>query len=206
MLTTHATHRHWMRIGIFMLTAAAANLADPALAEEPAEASQRSIAAAIRILNDPAYQSAERKPLQQEQLFRVLAEWFDFKEFSKRALAEKWRGFTEPERLEFVDVFSRFLGAYYLGELQRRYTDERVAVETQEIIGPARARVIISVTWMNRPIPVEIRKLKHHGRWKAYDVSVFGISAVQVYRAQLMQIMRSHSPAELIALVNSRIE
>jgi ABC-type transporter MlaC component len=59
---------------------------------------------------------------------------------------------------------------------------------------------------MDRPIPVEIRKLKTRGRWMAYDVSVFGLSAVQAYRAQLMHLLRSHSPAELIALVNSRMD
>ncbi len=206
MFTTPPTIRRWTRLGIVILTWTAASLAGTALADGPAEASRKSIAAAIRILNDPAYHSAERKPLQQEQLFKVLAEWFDFTEFSKRALADKWRGFTESERHEFVDVFSRFLGKYYLGELQKRYTDERVTVETQEITGPTQARVIATVRWMNRLIPVEIRTLKKDGHWKAYDVSVFGISAVQVYRAQLMQITRSHTPAELIALVTSRIE
>jgi ABC-type transporter MlaC component len=206
MFTSRAARRCWTRIGFFILTWTAASLAGTAGAEGPAEASRKSITAAIRILKDPALRSLEHKPLQQERLFEVLAEWFDFAEFSKRALAEKWGAFTEPERTEFVEAFSRFLGKYYLGELQKRYTDEQVAVDRQEILSPTRARVIATVTWLNRPIPVEIRKLKKHGRWKAYDVSVFGVSAVHVYRAQLMQIMRSHSPAELIALVNSRIE
>ncbi len=178
MFTSRAARRCWTRIGFFILTWTAASLAGTAGAEGPAEASRKSITAAIRILKDPALRSLEHKPLQQERLFEVLAEWFDFAEFSKRALAEKWGAFTEPERTEFVEAFSRFLGKYYLGELQKRYTDEQVAVDRQ----------------------------KKHGRWKAYDVSVFGVSAVHVYRAQLMQIMRSHSPAELIALVNSRIE
>jgi ABC-type transporter MlaC component len=102
--------------------------------------------------------------------------------------------FTESERTEFVDAFSRFLGMYYLGELQKRYAGERVTVERQEITGPTRARVIATVRWMDRPIPVEIRKLKTRGRWMAYDVSVFGISAVQVYRAQLMQICAPTPP------------
>lgn len=206
MFTTQATLRRWTCIGIVVLTWTAVNWTGAAFADGPAEASRKSIAAALRILNDPAFQSAESKPLQQEQLFQVLTEWFDFTEFSKRALAGKWSGFTESEQREFVDAFSRFLGKYYLGELQKRYTDERVTVEAQEIVEPTRARVIATVTWMNRPIPVEIRKLKKHGRWKAYDVSVFGISAVQIYRAQLMHITRSLSPAELIALVNSRTE
>ncbi|MCU0559210.1 MAG: ABC transporter substrate-binding protein [Desulfobacterales bacterium] len=206
MFSEPATILHWPRIGVFLLAWSAASIAGAARAEEPAEASRKGAAAAIRILNDPAYHAAERKTLQQERLFEVLTEWFDFKEFSKRALADQWGAFTESERTQFVDVFSRFLGKYYLGELQRRYAGERVTVERQEIIGPARARVIATVSWMGRPIPVEIRKLKTGGRWMAYDVSVFGLSAVQVYRAQLLHLLRSRSPAELIALVASRID
>lgn len=201
-----ATIRQWTRIGVFILTWASASVTGAALADGPAEASRKSIVAAIHILSDPAYQPVELRPLQQERLFEVLTEWFDFTEFSKRALAEKWGLFTESERTQFIDAFSRFLGKYYLGELQKRYAGERVTVERQEIIGPTRARVIATVRWMDRPIPVEIRKLKTRGRWMAYDVSVFGLSAVQAYRAQLMHLLRSRSPAELIALVNSRMD
>lgn len=206
MFSAPATARRWARIGIVLLAWTAANWPGAAMADGPAEASRKGVAAAIGILNDPTYQSPERKPLQQDRLFEVLTEWFDFTEFSRRALAGKWGSFTDSERTQFVDAFSRFLGKHYLGELQKRYAGERVTVERQEIIGPARARVFATVTWGDRPVPVEIRKLKTRGRWMAYDVSVFGLSAVQVYRAQLMHLLRSRSPAELIVLVNSRID
>jgi len=61
------------------------------------------------------------------------------------------------------------------------------------------------VVWMSRPVPVEVRMLKRTGRWRAYDVSVIGFSAVAIYRAQFREIMRTHSPAQAIALVRSRI-
>lgn len=189
---------------LFLLSAAAARPSAAGAAEGPAEASRKSIAAAIRILEDPAYQGADQKRLQRERLFAELTQWFDFAEFSKRVLADKWNTFTEPERAEFVDAFARFLGMFYLGELQRRYTDERVRIESQEIISPARARVSATLVWMERAIPVEIRKLKSRGRWRAYDLSVFGISAVQIYRAQLAEILRTRSPADVIAIVRAR--
>ncbi len=196
----------WAAVVMFLLSGAAATASAADATDGPAQASRKSIAAAIRILDDPAYQAADQKHLQRERLFAELAQWFDFTEFSKRVLADKWKSFTARERAEFVDAFARFLGMYYLGELQKRYTDERVRIESQEIIGPARARVTATLVWMDRAIPVEIRKLKSHGRWRAYDLSVFGISAVQIYRAQLTDIMRTHSPAQVIALVKSRID
>lgn len=196
----------WAAVLLLLLCSASALPAGAEVADGPAETSRQRIAAAIRILNDPAYQATDQKRLQRERLFAELADWFDFTEFSKRVLAEKWAHFTQRERTEFVDAFARFLGMYYLGELQKRYSDERVRVETQVMTGPTRARVTATLVWRDRAIPVEIRKHRSRGRWRVYDLSVFGISAVQVYRAQLTEIMRTHSPAEVIALVKSRID
>jgi ABC-type transporter MlaC component len=37
-------------------------------------------------------------------------------------------------------------------------------------------------------------------------VSALGISAVQLYREQFQEIMRTQSPAEVIALIKARLE
>ena len=144
--------------------------------------------------------------MQQERLWAVLAEGFDFTEFSKRVLAERWDAFLPAQQTEFVDVFSKFLGNYYLAQLLDHYTNETVTCQGQAMLGPARAVVKADVVWMNRPIPVEVRMLKQAGRWRAYDVSVIGFSAVAIYRAQFREIMRTHSPAQVIALVRSRMD
>jgi len=61
------------------------------------------------------------------------------------------------------------------------------------------------VIWRNREFPVEIRMHASGGNWKAYDVRVIGISAVQIYRDQLQEIMRTHSPAQVIELIRQRL-
>jgi ABC-type transporter MlaC component len=194
------------RIAIVGLGWAILVLGGPAFAAGPVETCRQTIAEGLRILNDPQDRSPERKPLQQERLWAVLAEGFDFTEFSKRVLAEKWAAFLPAQRTEFVDVFSRFLGNYYLAQLLNHYTNATVTCQGQEILGPAQAVVKADVVWMSRPIPVEVRMLKHAGRWRAYDVAVIGFSAVAIYRTQLREIMRTHSPAQVIALVRSRMD
>ena len=206
MLRQALSHLRLARVGIVGLGWAILVLSGPAFAAGPVETCRQTIAEGLRILNDPQGRSPERKPQQQDRLRAVLAEGFDFTEFSKRVLAEKWSAFLPAQRTEFVDVFSKFLGNFYLAQLLKHYTNETMTCQSQEMLGPAQAVVKADVVWMNRPIPVEMRMLKQAGRWKAYDVGVIGFSAVAIYRAQFREIMRTHSPAQVIALVRSRMD
>ena len=179
-------------------------LATAAHGSQPMDDLKKSVDDGLRILQDPHYRPADRKAMQQQQLRQVLFRDFDFWEFSKRVLADQWGLFTDAQRSEFVEVFARFLADHYLARLQERYTDERVVVRGQKITAPGRAVVTSGVIWMNREFPVEVRMHARSGKWRIYDVSVIGISAVQIYRAQFQEIMRTHSPAQVIELIKRR--
>jgi len=159
----------------------------------------------LRILNDPCGQPADCQALRQERLRQVLYRDFDFAEFSKRVLAQKWPLFSEAQRREFVEVFSRFLSEHYLSRLQQHYTNEKVLLHGQTIIAPGRAVVKSGVVWMNREFAVEVRMHAPGGDWKIYDVTVIGFSAVQIYRTQFQHLMRTQSPAQVIALIKSQL-
>jgi ABC-type transporter MlaC component len=62
-----------------------------------------------------------------------------------------------------------------------------------------------NIIWRNREFAVEVRLRTRGENWLIYDLSVLGISAVQVYRAQFQQIMRTQSPAEVIDLIRGRL-
>ncbi|MGE5255142.1 MAG: phospholipid-binding protein MlaC [Hyphomicrobiales bacterium] len=188
------------------MIAAMLALATAAHGSQPIDALRKSIDEGMNILNDPYYQPADRKGLQQLQLRQLLYRDFDFTEFSKWVLADKWTLFTKPQRVEFVEVFSRFLADYYLTRLQEYYHNEKVVLHGQELISPGRAVVRSGVIWKNREFPVEIRMHARGGDWKIYDVCVIGFSAVQIYRAQLREIMRTQSPAQVIELIKQRLE
>jgi ABC-type transporter MlaC component len=189
-----------------LLLAAVLVMAPAANANPPDDAVRQIIEDGRRILKDPYYRPAERKPLQQERLRALLYRDFDFDEFSRRVLANKWALFSPAQREEFVQVFSRFLADFYLSRLQRSYTDETVTVSDQAIIASGKARVRANVIWRNRKLPIEIRLHDRGGNWKMYDLSALGISAVQLYRAQFQEILRTQSPAEVIDLIRGRLQ
>ncbi|UCF90133.1 MAG: ABC transporter substrate-binding protein, partial [Desulfobacterales bacterium] len=174
-------------------------------AEQPIDVLKQNIDQGIRILNDPRYQHLRQKDPQQQRLGKILQRVFDFREFSRLVLATNWHKFNPQQKEEFVEVFAAFLRKYYLGQLQEKYTDEKILYLSQEFIGASKAVVKTSVLWKDLEVPVDIRMLKRDGTWKAYDVLVLGVSAVRNYRAQFQAILLTESPAQVIARLQKKV-
>ncbi len=173
--------------------------------QQPLEALQQGIEGAIRVLDDPQFRDADRKKDQQQKLWQIMLEFFDFKEFSRKVLGSYWKSFSPQQRDEFVRVFGEFLGKLYLGRLQDRYNNERVTYLGQQMISNANALVEIEVLWRNLKVPVTLRMTNSSGRWKVYDLSVMGINAVSNYRAQFKWILSKESPQEIIGRLKAKI-
>lgn len=173
--------------------------------EQPLEALQRSIEKGIIVLEDPRYQGDSNRQDQQQKLWEITFQIFDFEDFSRRVLAASWKKFTLQQRKEFVRLFGQFLGKFYLNRLQKKYRDERVIYVSQKMIGSSKALIEIKVLWKDLEIPVTVRMTKGSGTWKAYDLSAFGVSAVNNYRAQFKWILRDKSPEQLIEMLKEKL-
>jgi phospholipid transport system substrate-binding protein len=176
-----------------------------ALGEQPLKALQRGIDKGISVLEDPQYQDDSQRKEQAQKLWEVTQEIFDFKEFSRRVLASHWKKFTSRQREEFVELMGELLGKSNLNKLQSRYNGEKVFYVDQKIINKSRALVDIKVLWKNLDVPVKLRMKKNRNKWKVYDISALGISAVSNYRAQLHQILQKKSPGEVIEIFREKI-
>ena len=190
-------------IYIFLITLISAPAS--ALGEQPLEALQRGIDKGISVLEDPQYQDDSQRNEQAQKLWEATQEIFDFKEFSRRVLAFHWKKFSSRQREEFVDLIGELLGKPNLHKLQSRYNGEKVFYIDQKIINKSKALVEIKVLWKNIDVPVKLRMKKNHGKWKVYDLSALGISAVSNYRAQLHQILQKKSPEEVIEIFKEKI-
>ena len=194
-----------MRIFIYIFIITLITAPASALGEQPLEALQRGIDKGIRILEDPQYQDATQRNKQAQKLWEITREIFDFKEFSRRVLASHWKKFTSRQREEFVELIGEFLGKLNLRKLQARYNGEKIFYVGQKLISKSRALVEIKVLWKNLEIPVKLRMKKNHGKWKVYDLSALGISAVGNYRAQLHQILQEKSSEEVIEIFREKM-
>jgi phospholipid transport system substrate-binding protein len=172
---------------------------------EPLEAVRQNVEKGIRVLEDPRYEDDSRKPEQMQILWEILQQIYDFEEFSRKVLGFGWNKFSEPQRVEFVKVFSEFLGKFYLGKLQNRYSGQKVNFLRQKMISDSRAQVDVEVTWLKMRVPVTLRVTNRSGKWKVYDLTALGINAVSNYRAQFKSIISKETPQQLIARLKEKI-
>ena len=172
---------------------------------EPLEAVRQNVEAGIRVLEDPQYEDSSRKQEQMQILWEVMQQTYDFEEFSRKVLGSGWYKFSQRQRIEFVKVFSEFLGKFYLGKLQNRYSGQKINFIGQKMITDTRAMVDIEVIWEKVKIPVTLRVTNRSGKWKVYDLTALGISAVSNYRAQFKSIIKKESPPQIIARLKDKI-
>src|SRR5262245_1597848 len=118
----------------------------------------------LRILDDPALKSEDRRHERRAAVRKVAIEVFDVEETAKRALGRHWPGRSPEERKEFVELFADLLERTYISKIDLyggeriRYTSEKVDGDTAIV----RAQVI---TRRGAEIPVEARMQKRSERW-----------------------------------------
>ncbi len=194
-----------MRYRAFLLGLILSLAPYPVFAQEPLEAVRQNIEKGIRVLEDPQYEDDSRKQEQQQILWKIMQQTYDFKEFSRKVLASHWFKFSARQRNEFVKIFSEFLGKFYLEKLQDRYSGQKVNFISQQMISSSRALVNIEVTWKKVKVPLTLRVTNRNGQWKVYDLSALGINAVSNYRAQLRSILSKESPQQIIGRIKAKI-
>jgi phospholipid transport system substrate-binding protein len=201
-----------MRKTVFFLLLAIAAAPSSSFGQQPMEIVQQGVEGVVRILEDPLYQDGNRKEDQRQKLWEIMFQVYDFREFSRRVLGAHWKSFNRQQRDEFVRVFSEFLGKFYIGRLQERYNQsqnrfkkEWVSYLRQQMISDTLALVEIEVDWKNRKIPATIRLTNRTGKWKVYDLSVMGINAVGIYRAQFKWMLSKKSPQQTIGRIKKKI-
>jgi phospholipid transport system substrate-binding protein len=151
----------------------------------------------IKILEDPAYKTGDKRFEQRAAVRKVAIEIFDVGETARRALGRHWQLLKPDERQEFVDLFADLLERTYISKIDL-YGGERVKYVSESVDGDnaiVKSRVI---TRRATEIPVEARMLRHGDRWQIYDVLVENVSLVGNYRAQFDQIVRTSSMQELL--------
>jgi phospholipid transport system substrate-binding protein len=160
------------------------------------------------ILKDPQYEEISQKALQEEKIWAIFQEIFDFTEVSRRAVGINWRGFTDQQRKEFTDVFAQFLGSIYLDRIRKNITNQQVVYLGENLISESKAMVKTKIfdeaTGIQTPVGYNMGV--RDGSWKVYDVKIEGVSLVKNYRSQFRKILLKESPDYLIAQLKKKID
>jgi phospholipid transport system substrate-binding protein len=190
-------------VGVLAVIVLALGIAYPASAATPTETLKAYGDVVLKILEDPALKSPERKSERRAAVRKVAEEIFDLSETAKRALGLHWNQRTPAEREEFTQLFAELLEGTYIARIDE-YGGERIRYTGEKIDGDAATVQSRVLTKKGSEAPVEARLLRRGDKWLIYDVTIEGVSLINNYRTQFDRIIRSSSYGELVRRLKER--
>ena len=182
---------------------AGALIAPPADAGEATEQLRAGIRGVLDILRKSDLKDPEQKAERRSRIRKIIHQYFDFEEMSRRSLARQWRKRTPEEKSEFILLFSRLMERNYADKLES-YTDEKI-VFGKEIGDPEFVKVNTKVILQDdREVSITYRMHKVGDAWRVYDVLVEGISFLKNYREQFRSVIRRTSYANLVKILRAK--
>lgn len=186
-----------MRINRFLTLLLTLGLVLPALVQA-ASAAAPAAAPPDEVIQQTAQQiftavNGDRTELQQdpqkldELVGKILMPHFDFDEASRLVLGRYWRTATPAQRKAFEDAFYKYLvNSYANGLLKGNYSSRSIKVEPwRGDVSDTRTMIRTQVALAGKPpVQVDYAMLRTPQGWKAFDVSVEGVSYVLSYRNQ----------------------
>ncbi len=189
-----------------MVIVAVLTLSVPARAgngPDPMQQVKATVDQVLQILQDPALKSdlSQRR----QKLKDSVVGHFNFADMARSALGYHWRDLSDQQRKNFVDLFTRFVQASYLGKIEG-YGGQKIDYLRESTDGEY-AQVNTQVSQEGKePIPINYRLKADDGTWKVYDVTVDNISITSNYRNQFNRVISNRGLDALMANMRAKQE
>lgn len=176
-------------------------LVSAAFAGEPQDRLKTGIDKVIAVLSDQSLKGAAKKAERQAKLRAVADGFFDWRELSRRTVAEAWSKYSPKQQDEFIASFSELLQKTYIRKLEK-YNNEKVNYLREQVDGD-HAFINTEVVMKDKKIPINYVMIKRD-HWLVYDVVVEGVSLVKNYRSQFQKILVKETPEGLIKRIKDK--
>ena len=196
-----------VRMLMMAATAVVLTTGGTAWAGAPTDQLRGRVDRVLRLLEDPQLKPEARAVERRAFIRAIVAEIFDFRELSQRALGPHWQGRTAGERDEFIQLFADLLERSYIDKIELYSGAERIQYTGEVLDGDQVATVRTRiVTKQGTEIPVDYRMRRGGAdRWLVYDVAIEGVSLVANYRAQFNRIIQRSSYKGLVEQLTARL-
>jgi len=176
---------------------------DRAAAGAPTDQLRGSVDSVLKTLSDPETKKAAKSAERRRSIRLAANEIFDFPEISRRSLAVHWQTRTPAERQQFVSLFGDLLEHSYISKIES-YSGEKIQYVGETIDGNQAVVRTRIVSRQGTETPVDYRMLLQGDRWRAYDVTIEGVSLVANYRAQFNSIIQRSGYPDLVAKLKAK--
>ncbi|HZQ63377.1 MAG TPA: ABC transporter substrate-binding protein [Casimicrobiaceae bacterium] len=179
---------------------ALAMFATVALAQEAPDALVKGVSQEVLqlIRSDPQIQAGNQQRIR-EVIETKLLPHFDFERMTALAMGRNWRSATPEQQKRLVDEFRTLLVRTYSGALNQ-YRDEKIDYKPLRM-NPSDTDVVVHTLVMKSggsPITMDYSMEKTPTGWKAYDVTVGGVSLVTTYRDEFNNTVQTSGVDGLI--------
>jgi phospholipid transport system substrate-binding protein len=180
--------------------------ATPALAQEAPDALVKRVSEDVlaTIRSDKDLQAGNQAKVKQ-LIESKLAPNFDFPRMTALAVGRNWKTATPEQQKQLTDEFRTLLVRTYSGALTG-YRDNTMDYKPLRA-NPGDNEVIVR-TEVRRagqaPVQIDYNMAKTPDGWKAYDVSVAGVSLVTNYRDEFGDIVKSSGIDGLIKVLDAK--
>jgi phospholipid transport system substrate-binding protein len=174
-----------------------------AVAGAPTDQLRTSVDQVLKILADPELKKEARTPERRRMIRAVAGDIFDFGEISRRSLAVHWQSRSLAERTEFVALFGDLLENSYISKIEG-YSGEKIVYAGDTVDGSLAVVRTKILTKQGPEIPVDYRMFLRGDQWRAYDVSIEGISLVSNYRSQFNSIISRSGYPDLVSKLRAK--
>src|SRR5262245_42640388 len=145
----------------------------------------------VQALQDPTLQSKDKERELNDRLRDLAMPAMDVEEMAKRALAKHWSLISAAEQKEFIEVFRNYLGAS--DRIPARFYSPILVLEREKIEQEFAEVEGYFYLPDKRNAPVVYKLHLVETKWKVYDSSLWGVSSVEVLRAQFTRVIAKSS-------------
>ncbi|HLB25924.1 MAG TPA: ABC transporter substrate-binding protein [Nitrospirota bacterium] len=192
-------------LAVFVLVSAALAVPGPSFAGAPTDRVKTAADKVIQVLKDPALKGKAKDKERRAKIRQAVNNVFNFEEMAKRSLATYWKGRSDKEKKEFVDLFSDLLERSYINRIES-YSDEKIVYDGEKLDDGYAVVNSRFLTRSREEIPVDYKLTEKDGQWSVYDLVIENVSLVNNYRIQFNKIIRSSSYEDLVRKMKNKSE
>jgi phospholipid transport system substrate-binding protein len=174
-----------------------------ASAGAPTDQLRGSVDSVLKTLSDSEMKKESQTAERRRRIRAAAGEIFDFPEISRRSLAVHWQARTPAGRQQFITLFGDMLEYSYISKIES-YSGEKIQYVAESIDGNQAVVRTRIVSKQGVGTPVDYRMLLQDGRWRAYDVTIEGVSLVSNYRAQFNSIIQRSGYPDLVSKLKAK--